>query len=337
MAARELLAPLRLGGIEEVLGPAAGRFFGAGYRRADYTVADVVLPGTPDEDATAVVDMTYPADWSRKKTGVDLRPHLSSVDILVLGAQLAEAHLASALGLDGAAGERMWLRKAVLRAGLTPQEDLIGLPASARRVAAEPVGPGLVVSVVDTQVGAMRARLEIEHDASNGPARPGRHASIDDVLGPAADRYFGTGFQTRGQLLDDVEVTADAATASVGVDGDRAWTGLGAGYGPGVSFVDCFVVCLQLAQVLMYRMDRVARGESNTLWMLNTTLSAARAARPWERRMPARTAIRGSHLLAVRGGTWRNVDIDGELGGVELRSSLAHELPADRGREGNGR
>jgi len=89
--------------IDDCLGDESTRFFGAGHRRARHTVRDVtVVPaGRGDGAVTATVDVTYPADWSKKVDGVDIRPHLSSIDTLLLGVQLCEAYLVQAMALAG--------------------------------------------------------------------------------------------------------------------------------------------------------------------------------------------------------------------------------------------
>src|ERR1700738_3999369 len=92
---------LLLHSIDDYLGPAKNRFFSRGYQRADYEVYNLtVIPeGAGDAGATAGANLRYPADWSQKN-GTDLRPHLSTVDALVLGVQLAELHLAHTYGLS---------------------------------------------------------------------------------------------------------------------------------------------------------------------------------------------------------------------------------------------
>ena len=155
----------------------SGRFFGRGYRRAHHRVEDVVVtPGRERPATHARVSIDYPVDWSTKAARNDLRPHLSTVDVLVLGVQLSEAHLAHAYGLDGAQRRAMRLRKVTLRAGGEPQEDLSRLPATAALASTtpEPGGRGSFVSVFDCRIGAMRARCEIEHTITAPATRRGR-------------------------------------------------------------------------------------------------------------------------------------------------------------------
>lgn len=325
--------------IDDYLGPGENRFFGRGYRRAEYQVGDIVVTPATDlgRGVRASITIHYPADWSTKTCDGDLRPHLSTVDMLVLGVQLSEIHLTHAYGLDERTRRRMWLRKVTLRAGSTPQEDLVGLGGSATLRETRPLlgSVDVFVSVYDCRIGAMRARCEVEHRIGRPATGEATYASIEDILGAAVPRYYGEGFKFRQQRIEDVRVDmADlrsAATVRVEPTDDSVVPGEGieGNYQPSLSLIDCFVVDLQLVQVLMYEMDSVRRQDSNTLWMLTTVLDATRPDRPCSVPLETRAAIVKKHLVPLRGGRWRNVEIQGTCGGVSLRSSFAHELPAD--------
>lgn len=335
-------SPLLLASIDDYLGPAENRFFGRGYRRAEHDVSDVVTTPTGNDAGTrASVTIRYPADWSRKKDA-DLLPHLSTVDMVVLGVQLAEVHLVNAFGLDPAARRATWLRKIVVKAGSTPQEDLEGLVGTARLRSSKPYDDALfddtVVTVYDTAIGAMQARCEFvhPHGAADAEAGPRSYATLVDALGPAAQRYYGAGFTVNQHHVTNVEVdTANLrATATLRIEpvGEPvpAAEGVEGGYQPAITMVDCFVTNLQLAQVLMYQLDAVPRKDSNTLWMLRTILTAASPHRSYTGGpLSTEAAITNSQLVPLRGGMWRNVEINAACGGVALRASFAHELPAD--------
>ncbi len=316
--------------IDDYLGPADGRFFGSGYRRAEYHVSDVVV--TPLTGTRSTISIRYPADWSKKKDGVDLRPHLSTVDMLVLGVQLSEAHLTHAHGLDAAARRDCWLRKVTLRAGTAPQEDLVGMEGTAGLREMTPAAGGDFVSTYDCVIGAMRARCEIQHPVGRAATGTAAFGSIDDVLDDAATRYYGTGFTTQRHRISDVGVDLVNLRASGDVSieptGAVPAEGIDGAGQPSVSLVDCFVTNLQLAQILMYELDSIRRQDSNTLWMLKTVLETSSPYRPWSPPQVSSVAITGKHQVPLRGAVWRNVDLHGECAGVTMRSSFAHELPA---------
>lgn len=325
--------------IDDYLGPAESRFFGAGYRRADHRVSDVrVRPrdlsdGIADAtDVTATVDVAYPVDWSKKVEHIDLRPHLSTIDMLVLGAQLCEAHLAHAQGLSPLARRRAWLRKVTLRSGTAPQEDLCALQGTARLRGRTPVArqTDLADSTYECAIGLMRARYEIRHETGTPATAGADFATAEQLLGDSRRRYYGEGFKARRHTLEDVEIDMENLQAAARVrmhTADNVPDGLESEYQPNVSFVDCFVVNLQLAQVLMYELDSVSRRNSHTLWMLRTTLQAEDPARPLSVATRAEAAIVDKMLVTLRDAQWREVEIHGHFGGVSLRCSFAHQLP----------
>ncbi|MEV6732240.1 MULTISPECIES: AvrD family protein [unclassified Streptomyces] len=322
-----------LASVDDQLGPADQRFFGRGFRRVAYDMGEVQRARSADGAVVArsTVGVRYPADWSKKAAGTDLRPHFSTVDGIVVAAQLAE----TCLGGTGTDLRDAWLRKVRLTAGASPQEELSGLPAEAVLRRTDPVAgdPARVESVVDCTVGSMRIRCAIDH--ARIPARPVEErttAGLDALLGPAADRYFGVGFTTRRQHVRDVDVDhralrADAALTVAHEDTATVPTaGLEGAYQPAVSVIDAFVTALQLAQVMLYDLDGMRRQDSNTLWMRQTTLTASRPDRPAQD-IPVTTRLDDPGLLRMGGGTWRTLDVVAELGGIHVRSAVAHQLP----------
>lgn len=322
--------------IDDYLGPGERRFFSRGYQRAVYGIRDIVVNQDSASGVRARVDVGYPSDWSTKGS-IDQRPHLSTVDALVLGVQLAELHLAHESGLSGPERARARLRKAVLRAGGAPQEELTGIPLSASLAKSQSVleTPSSVLSVYDCTVGSLRVRCEIEHPLGTRVATEAAYAGLDDVLGPGDRRYYGEGFKARRHHIQDVRVDLDALTAQADVhfdpEPDPATQGVDGALHPAVTFVDAFVVNLQLAQILMYELDSLSRTDSNTLWMMQTFLTAPAAPPPLPDRpdqaLSAEASLKNKRLLPLRGGTWRSVDIEAGLAGIGLRCSFAHELP----------
>jgi len=324
--------------IDDYLGPGETRFFSKGYRRVEYYVSNIVSSpaDSPDAGAHATLSVKYPRDWS-KKTNVDLRPHLSSVDTLILCAQLCEIHLTHAYGLDHNQRRTMWLRRVKLRAGSTPQEDLDGLTATAklRQTKEIPNIANTFLSVYDCQIGSMQARCEIEHQISLPATTQAYFGTLEDILDPSENRYYGEGFKFKGQRINDVQLDIEQlhAQASIEIEptvnAQTIFDGIEGKYQPAISMVDCFVINLQMAQVLMYELDSIKRSESSTLWMLQTILEAPSPFRP-HTGLTVHTSVTGKHLLQLRGGAWRNIDINGSCGGIQLSCSLAHALPATK-------
>lgn len=279
----------------------------------------------------------YPDDWSSKKTDVRLAPHLSTVDALIVGTELAELLLTHAFGLDPGQRRRSWVRRLDIRAAASPQEDLRDLPLEVAliRSAAVKDDPGSTESTVRSRIGSMTVTAQVRHPSATLPWRTIRVDHPDALLGPAAQRYHGRWFESRGQRLTDVGLDRAAHTARTRVElvteaGTSAapTDGIGIDRFPAPTAVDAFVVNLQLAQALLYQLDDMDRGNSNTLWMRSTHLVLDAAHTPTAGDYEATAALENIRRVHMGGQTWRVADSVGDIAGVHLRCALAHHLPA---------
>ncbi|MFG3284107.1 AvrD family protein [Streptomyces sp. NPDC048111] len=328
-------ATTALASIDDRLGPVGRRFFGDGHRRVDYRFGDVVVaPGPQGSGAiTATASVICPPDWSTKGD-TDQRPHLSTIDALVIGARLGEMFLTRRHGLSERERAALWLRRVEVRAGNAPDEEhLEALTAEARlRSTREHDGdPSAAVSVLECTVGGMRVRCDIVHPA--GRPAPTASAAYDTALAALPAGVYGEGFKHRRQPVTEVTVDlaarrADATVAVVPVPGThRSAVGLEGSYQPSVSFIDAFVVALQMGQALLYGLDDVDRARSNTLWMRRTVLECEGPHRPAQAPFRVTTALTDSTLLDVRGAQWRTADITSSCAGVRVMCSVTHEIP----------
>ena len=313
--------------VDEYLGPGEKRFFAAGYRRVDHRFGAVEIEAAGE--LRTEVSLGYPGNWSKRAAG-DLRPHLSTIDAILVGAAMGEAYLTHALGLTADDRRRMWVRATTIKAGRNPHEELTGLP-----VRTTLLGSAAGVSVLQTLIGDMRVRCELVHGggAADGEpvAAPGRYASLTDLVGPPRPRYYGEAFKRRTQVIttDGPDVDALVALATVDLVDEAPGTGdegLAAAYRRAPTMVDCFAAALQLAQILLYRLDGLTRRDSNTLWMRSTELRCARPTGT-DDDVRLRTALTRPELLRRDGAAWRTARIEARLGAIDLTCAVAHQLP----------
>lgn len=315
--------------IDDYLGPSSQRFFGSGYKRSSYQIQ----PHMDDDKLSATVDVSYPADWSLKQKGADLRPHLSTVDVMILGVRSAETLLHNVLGLTPNQIELATIQKLVVRAGTRPEESLEGLQLSAeikKTVTATNSNGRTTDSTVVAQVGVMQATVVVRHETPHARqlAPPNYSYLIED-----SDGYWGAGYRYGDQIIENVvaDIGALSAEAEVNVFSEfsslpRPKSSHSLGF---VTFIDAFVSLLQLGQVLMYELDGIDRGRSETLWMQRLVL---RPSSHYEGRTStadkalAKLRITDHQLLALPSGKWRNVDFAGDLGGIDLSATFAHRI-----------
>jgi hypothetical protein len=258
---------------------------------------------------------------------------------VVLGAQLAEICLTHLHRLGREERRRLTIRRLTLTAGTNAQEDLDNFPVSGtcHLPLPDPTGPGRMISRVDVQMGTMRAVLDIGLDepAQEPYAPPDADcATVEEFLGHAEDRYYGTAYRQSQYAIEDVRLAPHdqriEARVRIGSPAGREQqlSGMEAAWAPSASMLDAIVCIAQLAQVLMYHSDRVSRSQSNTLWMrrveLTTITPARRVSGPFR---TISTAI-SNRLVEVGNGTWRVSDFDLAFHGIHGTYSLAHELPA---------
>ncbi|MEU5952208.1 AvrD family protein [Streptomyces sp. NPDC047525] len=334
MSNKELL----YGSLDSCLGPGSSRFFGSGYKRVTQGLKDIATDGSTEPGArvTARGTLTYPRDWSRKSDAGELRPHLSSIDALVLAANLAETHLGRAFGLGAAERRRIWLRRADVRAGSTPHEDLADFPVEGRLVAVDgPTGErGLLASTFDCLVGRLKVRCTLVHEQGGGAGTPATYADEAQALGPARARHYGVGYKQREQHAEQVRVDLDRQEIRglqrvVATDEDAHTCGAEAAYGPSVSLVDALVGVAQLSQILLYAQDGLSRGSSDTLWMRRFVISAGTPVRPLGHSFTPTVRTANSRLLSMGDARWRTAELAvDDFAGIDGRCWLAHRLPA---------
>lgn len=326
--------------IDDYLGPGERRYFGSGFRRVRHRLERIHVSSRGESsEVTARASVSYPADWSAKGTGTDLVPHLSSIDTLVLGAQLAEILLGHLYGLDTGARSRMWLRSVRLRAGVHPEEDLDRLAVHGVACSAESVrvSDGVLATPIRFRIGSMELCSEVQHEAGGGyrpDSAEARHPSAAEALGDLPRRYFAELFRHRGHRVTRLTVDREAGRVDATVhitpalgESDLLSTGIEAAYAPSASMIDAITVMGQLAQVLLYELDGIGRGDSDTLWLRRADLSTCLPLRALDHAFPVHARIEDSRVLSIADDTWRVCDLGYAFHGITGGFSVAHRLP----------
>lgn len=301
--------------IENHLGPAAGRFFGAGFKRVEYGTRYLSLS---DNAVVSSVSLNYPTGWSKKIGRGELVPHLSTIDALAIAINLCQEVLRKKIeNLD-----LLWVKEISIRAGKKPEEDLRDIKAQMNEQSTRVDPEGNTHYLFSGHVGLMMLELEVIMPAGLDAGPDGEEAG---------NGYYAMGFKKRTQLIDDIifdsPLKAISKLVVVDDDPDMPRSGIQASYPHVVTPIDAFVSHLQIAQVLLYKLDDLKRGESNTLWMRTTHISAED---PAKCRATARllvTELKGANIVSVTDQNWRVAEIVGHSSGMTVSCSVAHLLP----------
>ncbi|MEV8335055.1 AvrD family protein [Streptomyces niveus] len=303
---------LRYPSVDARLGERDSRFFGEGFKRVTHILTHIsVLPAAGTIEATA--GLSFPGRWSRKGDHHQ-RPHLSTIDAMLLAAQLTGLYTAHTYD-HRSDGFRVLDVK--LKAGASPDEDALDRFAVSANCVSSTHADGGLRTVMDCRIGSMHVAVTAAHPAAVPSVSPGRYPLPEHLPGVWNTAPYGVDHHERAQLLDDVLVDLAgleaAATLTLTAEDNGPLTG-----------IDLFVAALQLGQVLLYELDGGDRATSNTLWMRKTHLgltgTGANSGRFTVRLDNTRT-------LHNKQGTWRTGRIAARHGGLTLACDVAHLLP----------
>lgn len=107
--------------IDDVIGSSDKRYFGTGYKRVSYIHLETEIL---DTTITSLYTITYPYDWSVKKKKGDLKPHLSTLDALVITIDTIEKFLMKKMMYSQDALEQLFVTSISIKAGKKLDEGI---------------------------------------------------------------------------------------------------------------------------------------------------------------------------------------------------------------------
>lgn len=321
--------------IDEVLGDAGARFLGQGYRSAVHDLADLEI-GLRQRHGfvRGRASVSYPPEWSAGPEGAEIAARLGNIDALVLAAQLAELYLATRFALNREQRGRMWIRRCLIRSASSVTPVLRRLPVSLAHLSTqyESRTLGGNVSVLSCAIDTLAVRFDIEHEIGELRRTEGVMPNLDQVLGSPVARYYGEGYKRQTQTVERLALDLATGTASALVSVASA-TGAGAMglqsfYLPAVTCLDALVVLVQLAQVLLYRIDGTRPQPGDGLWVREIALSART---PFLSPNPFVTTTRmeKSRYVRISNRRWRILDLKADFQGIQASYSVAQPVSSE--------
>jgi hypothetical protein len=317
--------------VDDVLGDAGVRFFGNGYRQVYQRVLDVRID-TPSRSATAVAEVIYPNSWSTKQER-ELTPHLSSIDSFVIAAQIVEAYVREAYGVDDVTSRRCWLRHCTIRSGPAPTLELNVIPVHMLLTKTAPDATTICgyLSEFKLKVGTISVDLELDHPVFVERQVRTIFSDVDACLGAQQRRYYGCGYKATSIGVSDLVLNrpADRAHAqfSLGFAANSSPAGLSGSYFPFISIVDALVGTAQLTQAVLYRQDNLTRASSGNMWMRRISVNVPRPMEPAPS-FDVETWIHQANVVPIGDQRWRTAKFKVKYPSLEAGEySVAHQLP----------
>lgn len=243
--------------LDDVLGPAKSRYFGAGYRYVCHLLRNLRSTGT---SFSCIADIRYPSNWSTGHADGTREPHLSTIDAVVVPLMAIERVWPQCSSLQVSSVD--------LRAGNRPWTTLSEVPLQVSFLGIS--RDHAHVQRYSAKLGNISATLELTNDIS------GDNGEVKNM---------GSGlFDPAYQAIDSTTQIAPCASAEralrarhgfdVVMNESQTRFGHDESFAsrPALTVVDYLVTMGQMAQALIGKDLKVNRG-AGQLWMRRVSLS----------------------------------------------------------------
>ena len=310
--------------IDEILGNEEGRYFGHGFKKVKYLIHNVIIE-LPLRIFKASADILYPVDWSQKRKQENIKPHLSSIDLVFLNCHLIEIIANSCFSLNEEEKERILFRKIEIKTDSLPQESLINIPIEVKSFKIYKDVNGFYKNCADLEVviGGMRLFNIIEFDGCEKKGGCYVKDSIHErILLPYSLECLKSCDFSRMHLFNEISLDLQRKniTAKFMIKCDSKEE---------IKFltpIESIIASAQLAQALIYRLDNLNRVESDTLWMRNISMETLTLFKDTDK-ISVEVRIKKDKSIRVNGEVWRIYKVLAQFASTRGIFTVAHKMP----------
>ncbi|MEH6948481.1 AvrD family protein [Bacillus sp. JJ634] len=324
--------------IDEILGDHCKRFFSFGYKHVKHRLADIkVNPSV--QSASAVASIFYPADWSTKDEDTELKPHLSTLDGLIISIHLNTLFIDSLYNLNEFQKSHIWIRKVRMKSGATALLDLENIRITTKLIKTEITTDSLCghLTTFKTQIGNMSIEMVLDHYINEFSFDAKSFKDIGAAFEKVNTSYYGSYYRECNRDLMDLQLDTENKQISAWIkinypDQTDISNGISSIYYPFYTPIDTFVCASQQIQALFYLMDNIDRDKSNNLWMRQVDYESKQPIyRPSGFKQTV--SLVRTKVLGKENGQWRVGEFECKLDAFpdlfKLNVNIAHELPKE--------
>ena len=320
--------------IDEILGSSKTRYFGNGYKHVSHVLRNISVEPNNNQ-ISAEISIGYPADWSKKETSKELKPHLSTIDAYVISCQMVEAFTVHSQLLNAEERKQSWVRKLAIKAGKSPVNDLNNVSFKGVYEGTYPEINSLNkhISSFHLQLAGFTIDLELDHGPTNGVVNLEKcnFDSIEEILPSKSMSYYGGQYKNLHHDIVINEANAQLLRSEIAIEkGEdyQANTNLSAEHSSYYNPLDILISCAQLCQVLMYEIDNLDRTNTKNLWMRSINVYCPKPIIK-EGNLPMTIRVEKSKLLEKGNAEWRFAELSADTSldsACFLEASVAHEV-----------
>lgn len=247
---------------DSFLGDSSQRYFGNSFKKITHHIDEIRVENNV---LSAGFSIQWPVNWS-KKNGISLQPHIGTLDFFLIATILAETYFKTVKNIDKNRLSGMWIKEFCCKAGNKSIEEnksncKCELISESRTLGQTEFS--LKMLIADATV-ILKILLPNE----------GRSVSvIEPVSSCKHASYYSSGYKDAIRDITNIEVDTRCkrVTANYGITHDKnaIYWGMGSMYMPCITFCDLVLVCGQLSQILLYKLDNATRESSSNLLLRN--------------------------------------------------------------------
>lgn len=264
-------------------------------------------------------NLIYPDDWSIKSNHF-VRPHLSTIDAIVFGSEIAESYLSNIFEFRDIDLNSSLIEKCQISAGSEPIENLENFQMTGTYQNKK--HSSKVVSVFKLLVGNLKISLTISHFILGNQVNSEINLGI---LRGDVQNYNSLGYRDTDYYLQKINIQDDEIKYKTRINRGNPTRGLEANYFPFVTFIDAVILSGQISQAFLYHLDDISRNESNTLWMRKVSITRNKLLNH-DTSFVGTTILNKSQIIKMGDSIYRSAIMTGEFSDVTIKYSVAHDI-----------
>lgn len=321
--------------IDQILGDKEKRFFSNGFKNVKHAFKQIVIRPTSNE-MSATGTAIYPDNWSVKQ-GQKLKPHLSTLDVLVFTFCLNILFVNEVYRLNESQRESTWVRKVTVRAAAEARYDLedVSIHTVFLGTHENNASAGGYISQFSNEIAGFKVDIQLDHTVNEMDFGEKYFESID-AAGTAVKNYYNS-LMDKSKVYEISNVNIDKGNQTItsvvninktlSIIRDQDTSALGRSF---YSIIDTFSCASQQMQALIYKIDGIERKCTNNLWMRRIELEYTRPIYNTDG-FGQFASISKTKVIQMNNTKWRIADfeygVDLPSNPIRARVSLAHEIP----------
>lgn len=294
---------------DDILGDYETRYFGAGHKRTSYK-----LKGNyPD----CIAEVYQTDSWS-VKDGYQMKPHLSTIDGIILAVMYVEKYMKENEVVI--LPDSLFLYAFEIKSGVMPVGDLVNISLNMKKE--EVLEEEAYFEVV---VEGMAAKLKFKSAKRNFFNNVSYIQEMDEDA-----HYFSEHLKNVKHNIGDISFGENSIACVVSREEMKrvSYNGIGNLLANTISILEWLIIFSQMGQLLAYEIDSINRQESETLWMKNVKAEIDLSV-TYNKPLFVSGGIVKSSLLNIKSKMWRIFEMAGSAdnGNVRFEGKIAHVLP----------